>query len=120
MRKYHHMGIPTTEVKNNEIYHEEMKFSSTPFLHNEYRIQWHRFENGCELPDILKKTPHVAFKVDSIEKEIDGKKVILGPYEPIPGYRVAIIDFDGMPIEFVETDLSDEELASKEGITSPD
>lgn len=32
----------------------------------------------------------------------------------------AIIDFNGMPIEFVETNLSDEELASKEGITSPD
>ena len=112
MRQYHHMGIPTNEVKENEIYHEEMKFSSTPFLENEHRIQWHRFDEDCELPDILKRKPHVAFKVDSIEKEIKGEKVILGPYEFIPGYRVAIIDFKGIPIEFVETDLSDEESAT--------
>ena len=49
--------------------------------------------------------------MDSIEKEIEGKNVILGPYEPIVGYRVAIIEFEGVPIEFIETDLSDEQLA---------
>ncbi len=114
MRTYHHMGIPTDEVKEGEIYHEGMKFSSTPFLDNEYRIQWHRFEEGCELPEILKKAPHVAFKVDSIEEEIEGKNVILGPYEPIKGYRVAIIEFKGVVLEFVETDLTDEELAASE------
>ena len=65
------------------------------------------------MPDALKTTPHVAFQVDSIEKEIKGKKVILGPYEPISGYRVVIIEFEGIPIEFVETDLSDEELAAR-------
>lgn len=112
MRKYHHMGIPTRERKEGEIYHEEMKFSSTPFLNNEYRIQWHRFDDDCELPEALKSHPHVAFKVDSIEEEIEGKKVILGPYEPIPGYKVAIIEFEGIPIEFIETELSDEDLAS--------
>jgi hypothetical protein len=113
MREYHHMGIPTDVVQKDEVYHEGMKFYSTPFLNNEYRIQWHRFDKDCELHELLKKVPHVAFKVDSIEKEITGKKVILGPYEPIQGYRVAIIDFEGVPIEFIETTLSDEELASR-------
>lgn len=118
MRKYHHMGIPTTEVKNNEIYHKKLKFSSTPFLDNKYRIQWHRFDDDCEFSEILKTKPHVAFKVDSIEEEIQGMTVILGPYEPVPGYRVAIIEFEGIPIEFIETDLSDEDLAKSENLSN--
>lgn len=115
MREYHHMGIPCTDPKENEVYHKTMKFTSTPFLDNDYRIQWHRFDKDCELHPLLKTVPHVAFKVDSIEREIEGKNVILGPYEPIPGFRVAIIEFEGIPMEFIETDLSDEELGSYEG-----
>lgn len=120
MRIYHHMGIPTKEKKENEIYHEEMKFSSTPFLDNEYRIQWHRFEEGCELHPLIQTKPHVAFKVDNLESEIAGKTVILGPYEPIAGYKVAMIDLDGVPIEFVETNLSDEELAGRSEKLNPE
>jgi hypothetical protein len=36
--------------------------------------------------------------------------VLLGPYEPIPDFRVAIIEDGGQPIELVETILTDEEL----------
>src|SRR5690606_27525399 len=115
MREYQHIGIPTKEAKNNEIYHKEMKYSSTPPLDNEYRIQSHRLDEDCELDPLIKSVTHVAFKVDSIEREIEGKNVILGPYEPIPGYRVAIIEFEGIPLEFIETNLTDEELASYEG-----
>jgi hypothetical protein len=108
--RYHHMGIPTDEIKEGEIVNEEQKFTSTPFLDNEYRIQWHRFLKGCELPEVLKQQPHVALQVDDLDQEIVGKEVILGPYEFIPGFRVAIINFQGVPIEFVETQFTDEEL----------
>lgn len=111
MYTYHHMGIPTEQVRPDETYHKEMGFTSTPFLDNPYRIQWHRFDADSPLHPLLKEKPHVALKVTSIEKEIEGKNVLLGPYEPIPGYRVAIIEYEGIPIEFVETELSDEELA---------
>jgi hypothetical protein len=36
--------------------------------------------------------------------------LLLGPYEPVPGCRVAIIQDGDVPIEFVQTSLSDEEL----------
>jgi len=35
---------------------------------------------------------------------------MLGPYEPIEGYRVAIIDDAGIPVELIETTLTDEEI----------
>ena len=36
--------------------------------------------------------------------------MLLGPYEPIPDFRVAIIEDGGCPIELVQTTLTDEEL----------
>jgi hypothetical protein len=107
----HHIGIPTTEVKANEIYSSHYKFYSTPFGANPYRIQWHRYEPDSPLPEILKTVPHPAFKVDHLEKEIENKKILIPPYYPIPGFRAAIIEEDGAVIEFVETDLDDETLA---------
>jgi hypothetical protein len=115
MRKYHHLGVPTKQKKAGEKYHGNLKFTSTPFGANKYRIQWHRFEEGCEMHEILKTVPHVAFKVDNLEEEIAGQNVILGPYSPINGYRVAIIiTEDGFPVEFVETNYTDEELIALE------
>ena len=84
MRSYHHMGIPTTEKRPDEIYHPEAKYGSTPFLANEYRIQWHRFDPDCDVHPLVKTVPHVAFKTDDLDREIAGKHVILGPHEPIP------------------------------------
>lgn len=114
--KYSHYGIPTREKKENEAYVEvgDFKFYSTPYEANKYHIQWHRFEKGHGLPDLLTKVPHIAFEVEDLDKEIEGKKVILGPYFPLEGYRVAIIDEEGVPIEFIETKLSDAEISELE------
>ncbi|MBA3238172.1 MAG: hypothetical protein H0T62_07495 [Parachlamydiaceae bacterium] len=116
MRTYHHLGIPTKEAKEGETYHANLKFSSTPFGANEFRIQWHRFDDDCEFNEIVKTIPHVAFKVDDLEAEIQDKIVVFGPYSPIKGFRAAmIITDDGFPIEFIETDLTDEKLIALEG-----
>lgn len=114
--EYNHYGIPTKEIKENEAYVEVggFKFYTTPYEANEYHIMWHRFEEGHGLPELLTKVPHIAFRVEDLDKEIEGKKVILGPYYPIEGYRVAIIEVDGVPIEFIETKLNDEEISKRE------
>lgn len=116
MRRYHHLGIPTKEVKKGEVYYENLKFTATPFGASEFRIQWHRFDEDCELPEAVKTIPHIAFCVDDLDAEIEGKNVLFGPYFPIERFRVAmILTDDGLPIEFIETDLTDEELIALEG-----
>ncbi|MCB1110794.1 MAG: hypothetical protein KDK64_07400 [Chlamydiia bacterium] len=113
MRKwnFHHLGIPTQEKKEGESYHPKYKFYSTPFGANAYRVQWLRFPKECELPEILQTLPHLAFRVENLEEEILEKKVILGPWEPLKGFRVVVIEDEGLPIELIETDIEDEELA---------
>lgn len=113
MRKYHHYGIPTTERKEDEALVEVsgFKFYSTPFEANKWHIQWHRFPEGHGLPELITKVPHIAFQVDDLDREIEGAKILFGPYSPLPGYRVAMIEEQGVPIELVETKLTDEELS---------
>lgn len=116
MRQYHHYGIPTEESRPDETLVETsgFKFYSTPFEANKWHIQWHRFPEGHGLPELVAKVPHIAFQVDDLDVEIEGKKVLFGPYSPLQGYRVAMIDEGGVPIELVETKLTDEELSRLE------
>ncbi|KTD16776.1 hypothetical protein [Legionella jordanis] len=108
--QYHHMGIPTSEVREGERYSSSFKMYTSGGQESEYRIQYHRFEKDCPLHALIKSKPHVAFKVDKLEEAIEGKEVILGPYEPFPGYKVAMIAECNTPIEFIETTLTEEEI----------
>lgn len=61
-------------------------------------------------PYLIRTVPHVAFKVSSLADAIEGEEVILGPYEPVDGYFAAMINDQGAPVEFIETDLDDDEI----------
>lgn len=59
---------------------------------------------------LLKTLPHVAFKVNDLNAAIEGEKVLLGPYEPIDDFFVAVINDGGVPVELIQTTLTDEEI----------
>ena len=107
---FHHIGIPTTEIQPDEKYSSTFKMYTSGGQNSEYRIQYHRFEEDSPLHPLIKSKPHVAFKVDNLEKAIENKEVILSPYEPFLGFKVAMIVECGMPIELIETTLTDEEI----------
>ncbi len=51
---------------------------------------------------MVKTVAHVAFVVDDIEKAIAGKNVIIEPNSPYDGIKVAFIEDNGAPIEFLQ------------------
>ena len=110
---YHHFEIPTHVPQEHERYSSTFKMYTTDG-NNPFRIQWHRFEEGSPLHPLIQTTPHVAFKVNNMEEAIKGKKVILAPYCPFEGFRVAMIEVAGAPIELIETSLSEEEIWGKD------
>ena len=61
-----------------------------------------RFESDCEIHELIKQVPHVAFEVDDIEQAIGGFKVIYPISSPSEGVRSAMIVHDGAPIELIE------------------
>ncbi|HEX3660073.1 MAG TPA: hypothetical protein VHU89_01495 [Acidobacteriaceae bacterium] len=107
---FHHMGIPTTEPKPGERFSERFGMYTSDSGCKAVRIQWHRFEKNSPLHSLIRTLPHAAFKVADLDASIRGSNVLLGPYEPIADFRVAIIEDGGLPVELIQTTLTDEEL----------
>jgi len=102
MRRYHHLGIPTDLPRESEVYLAEFKAYHSGYEASPYGIEWMRFEPGSPLPEIVQKVAHVAFEVDDLAAEIEGKDVIIAPNSPSPGVTVAFIVDNGAPVEFLE------------------
>lgn len=67
-------------------------------------------KQSSPLHPLIRTMPHAAFKIADLDASIRGKDVLLGPYEPIPNFRVAIIEDGGFPVELIQTTLTEEEL----------
>lgn len=106
---FHHLGIPSDDPNIDGNYSEKAGMYTKDHT-GQFRVQWHRFTEDSPLHPLIKTVPHVAFKVDNLQAAIVDEDVILGPYEPIDDYYVAVINDHGVPIELIETTLSDEEL----------
>ena len=104
MRKYHHLGIPTTEKRQGEVHLEHLKIFVSGYGDSPYGIEWFRYEADAPYPEIVKTVPHVAFEVDDLERELQGRKVIIEPNSPSPGVIVAFIEDNGAPVEFLQID----------------
>ncbi|MHD0317536.1 hypothetical protein LIY46_09895 [Fusobacterium varium] len=64
-----HIGVPTTEIKENEIYLAPLKVFVTVADDHEYKFEYLRYESGTPLPIEMQHQPHIAIKVASIEEE---------------------------------------------------
>jgi len=102
MRRYHHLGIPTIEPKPGERFLEQFKMYVSGYETSQYGIEWMRFEPGSSIPHLVQTVPHVAFEVDDLSAELEGKEVLIAPNSPSPGVRVAFIIENGAPIEFLQ------------------
>lgn len=104
VRRYHHIGIPTTEKRPGERYLEAFGMYVSGFANSPYGIEWMRFEADSPLPILVQTVPHVAFEVDDLDVEIAGCDVLIEPNSPSPGVRVAFIVDDGAPVELLEVE----------------
>ena len=104
MLKYHHLGIPTTVEKAEEVHLERLGIFVSGYEDSPYNIEWIRYEEDAPHPDIVKTLPHVAFEVEDLTRALEGKKVIIEPNSPSPGVLVAFIEDSGAPVEFIQFD----------------
>lgn len=102
MRRYHHIGIPTTERREGERLIEGFATYVSGYETSTYGIEWMRFEPEAPVPDLVRTVPHVAFEVDDLAVELDGKEILIPPNSPSDGVRVAFIVENGAPVEFLE------------------
>lgn len=102
MRRYHHIGIPTTEPKLGETHLKHLKVFVVSHDKSEFGVEWMRFESDAAVPDLVRHVPHVAFEVDDLAAEIAGREILIAPNSPSNGVRVAFIVENGAPIELLE------------------
>lgn len=102
MRTLHHFGIPTDKPQQDETYLEGAKLYVTPVDKSPNKIEWLRFEADSPMPDLLKTTSHIAYQVDDLATEMEGREVLLEPFSPMEGVTVAFVVEEGAPIELMQ------------------
>lgn len=100
-----------------EVYHEEISLHVVSYYKSPYSIEYFRFDPSYkdnpkvkDHPSIISEIPHIAFIVDNLEEEIEGKQIVYGPNQPLDNWTVCFIMEDGVLVELIETTLTDEEI----------
>jgi hypothetical protein len=101
--QYLHFGVPTTQEKNWSGYIAELGVHVTDPAADPFGIEWLKFDADSSLHESIKTIPHAAFAVDDLDDALAGKKILLQPFSPMPGFRLAFIDNNGAVIELSET-----------------
>jgi len=100
--KFHHLGVPTEKQQEGEEYLEGGKVFYTDPEASEYRIEWLRFEPDSPMPEELRTRTHLAFLVDDLAAAIEGKNVLIEPFEVFEGLTIAFIMEDTQPVELMK------------------
>jgi hypothetical protein len=100
--EFKHYGVPTTQQQDDELYIEGAGVYITDPEAHPYNVEFLRFEADSPMPQEIQTKPHAAFLVDDLDKALEGKDVILEPFDATETLRVAfIVDGDAL-IELME------------------
>jgi len=100
--KFHHLGIPTNVPHAGERHLNHLKIFVSGFDTSPFGVEWMRFEPGCQISELVRTVPHIAFEVKNLERELKGFTLLGEISSPSRGTRVAMIVHDGAPIELIE------------------
>jgi len=102
--KYHHLGIPTQQKMPNERYLPQFKFYVSGFPESPFGVEWMRFDNDSPIYPLIQSVPHLAYEVEDLDFELAtlGLTINAEPNPPVEGINVAMIEYNGAPIELIE------------------
>ena len=102
--RYHHLGIPTKIPHPGEEHLPHLKIHVRGFSTSPFGIEWMRFDDDCQISELVRTVPHIAFEVDDLDKELSecGLEILCPPGAPSAGVRAAMVLHDGAPVELIE------------------
>ena len=102
--KFHHLGIPATQAREDETYIASAKVHASGFAASPFGVEWMRWEPDSAFHPLVKTVPHLAFVVEGLDSELEkrGFPVIVPPNPPSEHVRVAMIEWNGAPVELME------------------
>jgi hypothetical protein len=100
--RFHHLGIPYSQARPEERHIAHLGVHVSGFETSPFGIEWIRFDPQCNVPEIVRNIPHLAFAVDDLDEALEGREILIAPNEPSAGVRVAFILEDGAPVELLQ------------------
>ena len=100
--EFHHFGVPTSAKGADEGYVEGAKVYVTNPENHPFRVEFLRFEADSPLPEAVRPRPHAAFLVPNLNEALDGKNVIIPPFDSTAELRCAFIMDGEAVIEVME------------------
>jgi hypothetical protein len=102
MHHFHHFGVPVKTKQENEIYREGPKVFATDPEDHPFRIEFLRFDKDSPVHEDVLNNPHLAFMVDDLNAALEGKNVIVEPFNVDETLRLAFINENGAIIELMQ------------------
>jgi len=98
-----HIGVITKKPVKGEVYNDGLKVYLTDPDQHPYKYEFLRFEEGSPLHERIQREPHIAIKVDSLKKAIEGATEVLSEEMDCGnGMFIQFADVDGFIFEFTE------------------
>ena len=108
--KFDHVGLVTDERKEGESWVEATRVWVTNPRAHPYNVEWLRFEPDSPVTGPLRTEPHVAYRVQDVERAIEGHNILAEPFDVGDGFAtVAFVEVDGAVVEFMQYANPDEE-----------
>lgn len=100
---FDHIGVVTSEQKQGERWVEATRVWVTSPRDHPYNVEWLRYEDDSPVTGPLRTEPHVAYRVPDVDAAIEGKSIVLEPFDVADGFlRVAFVEEAGALIEFMQ------------------
>lgn len=102
--RYRNLDIPTRERRRNEIYVESRDLFTSSSGTSPFGVQWTRYGEGSKLPQEVRNVPHVAFAVSDLRTALNGRRVLVPPFQDGAGSVAAFIEDNGAPVKLIQVD----------------
>ncbi|MDR1710449.1 MAG: hypothetical protein LBR58_01085 [Propionibacteriaceae bacterium] len=100
-----HIGVPVTEKRPGMNYAEDMKLwlSNPGEAGDEYMFEYLKFEEGGPFPEVMHRTPHVAYKTADAQPYIDAAdQIVFDTGINEDGGRMTFVFKDGILLELFQ------------------
>jgi hypothetical protein len=104
LKTFHHVALLSERERPGETFSELLKVWVVSPDDDPHRVEWVRIASDSPLRDTpLARMPHVAWQVDDLDAELQGKEVVFGPIGVGGGLRVGFFLMNGALIEYMES-----------------
>ena len=100
--EFDHIGIPVADKRPGMRYLESKRLWLTSPADHPFRVEFLWYEPDSPESELVRRTPHIAYRVDDLEQAMDGYPVIAEPFDVFSEVLVSFIEVDGAPVEFVQ------------------